>query len=139
MPETMPAAGRKRPLTTANINGWFAEALADPARLAALRQDWVKLLLSDLSATPAERDNLASLPAEDARALQAMIAQVADHGGRIYLERSSETEPGALVVQPDRGGPSGMRGGAQADFSVGIFHCTFDANFQHWHCGWGPR
>lgn len=130
MQETKPAAGRERRLTTANVNAWFAAALADPALRAALRQDWVKALLSDLAATPAERAGLTSLPAGDARALQAAMAKVADRGGTVHLDRPSETGPGKLTMRPG--------GGEHADFSIGIFHCTFDANFQHWHCGWGP-
>lgn len=134
---TVTTPGRAQPLTTANVNEWFLEALADPARRTALRQDWVKLLLSEMEATSAEQRNLASLPAEEARALQAAITQAADHGGTIRLERSGETGPGTLTVRPAGDRPTPAQG-KQADFSLGIFHCTFDANFQHWHCGWGP-
>ena len=88
MPETMPSAHRARLLTTANINAWFAASLSDPARRVALKRDWMKLLLSEFSATSAERDGLASLTAEDARALQAAIAQ-----WRITAARSSLSVP----------------------------------------------
>ena len=27
---------------------------------------------------------------------------------------------------------------ATAKLSVGVFHCTYDANCRHWRCGWGP-
>jgi len=70
------------------------------------------------------------VPADDAKELQKAMAMVVDRGGTIHINRQSESGPGTLTVQP-----TGLE---TADFSVGIFHCTFDANFRNWHCGWGP-
>jgi hypothetical protein len=116
---------------TAAINQWFQSALADPSRARALRQDWMKLLQTELPVSASQKEHLSGVPAEDAKQLQAAIAMVVDHGGAIHIERDSERSPGILVVQPNSGPQT-------ADFSFGIFHCTFDANCRNWHCGWGP-
>jgi hypothetical protein len=150
-------------LSTPNVNHWFAAALTDPARKAQLKHDWVGLLLTEIEATPQQQASLRSLPPADAKELQAVIAQVAEHGGTIHVDRPSETGPGMLVVQPahpggpaathggpaaTHGGPAAthggpapeaaVAGGGAAGLSVGIFHCTFDAHCRHWHCAWGP-
>jgi hypothetical protein len=39
-------AGRKPPLTTANVNKWCKSVLADPVQASLLKENWVKLLLS---------------------------------------------------------------------------------------------
>lgn len=119
------------PDTTA-LNDWFKSALADPARSEELRRDWMKLLRQDLPLSERQKEHLSLVPPQDAKELQAAIAQVVEHGGTIHIERDSEQSPGELIVQPQ------ATGKLQPDFSVGIFHCTFDANCRNWHCGWGP-
>ena len=136
-------------LSTPNVNHWFAAALTDPSRKAQLKHDWVGLLLTEIEATPQQQASLRSLPPADAKELQAVIAQVAEHGGTIHVDRPSETGPGMLIVQPAHpGGPAAtpggpvpeaaIGGGGAAGLSIGIFHCTFDAHCRHWHCSWGP-
>jgi len=119
---------------TAAFNRWFASVLGDPARARLLKDDWRKLLAVELPVTEEQREHLAVVPARDAKELQAAIALTVERGGTIHIERDSETGPGTLIVQPrpgveDRPAPA---------ISVGIFHCTFDANCRHWHCAWGP-
>jgi hypothetical protein len=128
----MTATHSKPGFTTVRLNDWFHETLADPARAGHLKRDWIKLLETDLGMTAEQRESLLHLPAKDASELQAAIARVVDHGGTIHVERPSEQSAGKLVVRPNQ--PAG----ANPQFSIGIFHCTFDANFRHWHCGWGP-
>jgi hypothetical protein len=82
--------------------------------------------------TSQQAESLSLVPPDDADELQKAIAMVVDHGGTIHIERQSEHSPGKLVVQPKSTEPS------VAQLSVGIFHCTFDANCRNWHCGWGP-
>jgi len=131
-PPTSSEAARHPALTTASANHWFKSVLADRARAHLLRENWIRLLLAEFAATSQQAENLSVVPTGDAKELQEAIAMVVDHGGTIHIERESERSPGKLVVQPNKTGPE------TADFSVGIFHCTFDANCRNWHCGWGP-
>lgn len=117
---------------TAALNQWFTSVLADPTRARQLKGDWMKLLQAELAVTDRQKEHLSLVPAADAMELQKAIAMVVDHGGTIHIERDSERSPGVLVVQPKKPGVETV------DFSVGVFHCTFDANCRHWHCGWGP-
>jgi hypothetical protein len=91
----------------------------------------MKLVHAELPSSDGQKEHLSLVPASDAKELQHAIAMVVDHGGTIKIERDSEHSPGKLVVYPSAKSET-------ANFSVGIFHCTFDANCRHWHCGWGP-
>jgi hypothetical protein len=133
----MTAMHSKPGFTTASLNDWFHATLADPARSGRLKQDWIALLETDLGMDAGQRESLLHLPAKDAGELQAAIARVVDHGGTIRVERASEHSAGKLVVRPNQAAGTNPEG-ANPQFSIGIFHCTFDANFRHWHCGWGP-
>jgi hypothetical protein len=117
---------------TAALNQWFTSVLADPTRARQLKGDWMKLLQAELAVTDRQKEHLSLVPAGDAKELQSAIALVVDHGGTIHIDRDSEHSPGVLVVQPKQ------PGGETLDFSIPIFHCTFDANCRNWHCGWGP-
>jgi hypothetical protein len=126
-----PSPALKHAPNTAALNHWFASALADPARKRALREDWMTLLRKELPVSDSQKEHLSLVPAADAAELQRAMAMVVDHGGTIHIERESERSPGTVVVQPNTNPGT-------AKFSVGIFHCTFDANCRNWHCGWGP-
>lgn len=117
---------------TAALNEWFRSALTDPARANELKQNWMQLLQKELQLSDSQKEHLSLVPAEHAKELQAAIAQAVDQGGKVYIERDSERAPGQLIVEPN---PNGR---VEPAFSVGIFHCTFDANCRNWHCGWGP-
>ena len=117
---------------TSAFNEWFKSALADPARAKELKHDWMKLADKELALSAPQKEHLSLVPTEDAKGLQAAIGQVVDHGGTIHIERDSEQSPGLLVVHPKKTDT------ISPEFSVGIFHCTFDANCRNWHCGWGP-
>lgn len=117
---------------TAAINDWFKSVLADPARANELKHAWMKLMNKELPLSAPQKEHLSLVPNRDANELQTAIAQVVQHGGTIHIERDSEHSPGLLVVHPAR------TDAANPEFSVGIFHCTFDANCRNWHCGWGP-
>jgi hypothetical protein len=125
-------ARRKPPLTTATANQWITNVLADPVRARQLRADWRQLVLDEFTVTAEQRASLADIPPDDARELQDAVSLVVDQGGTIRLERESERSPGRLVVAPGPAGP------VTAELSVGIFHCTYDANCRNWRCGWGP-
>jgi hypothetical protein len=129
--EAAEPAPARQGANTAAFNQLFRSALADPSRAQALREDWMSLVRSELPVSQSQKEHLSGVPAKDAKELQAAIAMVVDHGGTIEIQRDSERSPGTLVVQPNSGPQT-------ADFSVGIFHCTFDANCRNWHCGWGP-
>jgi hypothetical protein len=122
--------------TTASLNEWFGKALADPARSGHLKQDWIRLLEADFGMSRQQRESLLHLPEKDAGELQAAIAKAVEQGGTIRIERASEQAAGKLVIESRR--QQGPQTGATPAFSLWIFHCTFDANFRHWHCGWGP-
>lgn len=122
---------------TAALNHWFKSALADHTKAHQLKSDWRKLLISELPLTEDQKHTFSSIPAADAKELQAAIAKVVDHGGTIHIERDSETSPGRLVVQP-KAAHATDSAIAQPEFSLGIFHCTFDGFFRNWHCHWGP-
>jgi hypothetical protein len=126
------------PPDTAALNAWFASALADSARSTHLRKDWIKLLGEEMPLSEAQRDHLSQIPAKDAAELQAAIASVVDHGGTVHFERESMRSPGKLIVQPKKKGGAKPAEKLDPAFSVGIFHCTFDANCRHWVCHWGP-
>ena len=125
-------ARRKPPLTTATANQWITDVLADPMRARRLGEDWRQLVLDEFAVTAEQRASLADIPPDDARKLQDAVALVVDQGGTIRLERESERSPGRLIVAPE---PAGS---ATAELSVGVFHCTYDANCRNWRCGWGP-
>jgi hypothetical protein len=120
-------------LNTGNANQWFKSVLANPVQARQLKQDWIKLLTTDLAATSQQKENLSLVPANYAKELQGAIAQVVDQGGTIHLDRESEHSPGTLIVEPTT--PPGEKA---PHLSIGIYHCTFDANCRNWHCGWGP-
>ena len=101
-------------------------------RARHLREDWRQLLLDEFAVTAEQRASLADIPPDDARELQNAVALVVDQGGTIRLERESERSPGRLIVAPE---PADS---ATAELSVGVFHCTYDANCRNWRCGWGP-
>jgi hypothetical protein len=126
------------PPDTAALNGWLTSALADSARSTHLRKDWIKLLGEEMPLSEAQRDHLSQIPAKDAAELQAAIASVVEHGGTVHFERESMRSPGKLIVQPKK--KDGAKPSEKLDpaFSLGIFHCTFDANCRNWHCHWGP-
>ena len=126
------------PPDTAALNAWFASALADSTRSHHLRKDWIKLLGEEMPLSDAQREHLAQIPAKDAEDLQAAIASVVDHGGTVHFERESMRSPGKLIVQPKPKGKAKPAGTLEPAFSIGIFHCTFDANCRNWHCHWGP-
>lgn len=92
----------------------------------------MKLLLSTFDTTSQQAESLSLVPPDDAKELQKAIAMVVDHSGTIHIERESERSPGKLVAQPK------STEAREPHLSVGIFHCTFDANCRNWHCGWGP-
>ncbi|AUH73377.1 hypothetical protein [Legionella sainthelensi] len=117
---------------TAAINQWFASALADPGRADKLKGDWISLMKAELPLSEHQKESLALIPEHHAKELKAAIAMVVEKGGTIHLDRKSENSPGTLVVQPT------VTGTHTADLSINVFHCTFDANCRHWHCGWGP-
>jgi|GEM_PF-4421330 len=117
---------------TAAINQWFATALADPARADKLRGNWMKLIQAELPLSNDQKEHLSLVPKEHAKELQSAIAMVVEKGGKIHIDRENEHSPGTLVVEPK------SHGTHTAEFSLPIFHCTFDANCRHWHCGWGP-
>ena len=118
---------------TAAFNDWFKSVLADPARAKELKRDWIELAGKELTLSEPQKEHLSLVPTHDANKLQEAIAQVVEHGGTIHIERDSEHSPGLLVVHPKQTGAT-----VNPEFSVGIFHCTFDANCRNWHCGWGP-
>jgi hypothetical protein len=91
----------------------------------------MKLVRAELALSDSQNEHLSLVPASEAKELQHAMAMVVEHGGTIQIERDSEHSPGTLVVHPKQKSET-------ADFSVGVFHCTFDANCRHWHCGWGP-
>jgi hypothetical protein len=126
------------PPDTAALNAWFKSALADSARSKHLRKDWIKLLGEEMPLSLAQREHLSQIPPKDAAELQAAIASVVDGGGTVHFERESMHSPGKLIVQPKK--KSGAKPAEMLDpaFSVGIFHCTFDANCRNWVCHWGP-
>lgn len=122
---------------TAAFNHWVKSALADPTRANLLKIDWRKFMESELSLSENQKKHLFQIPASDAKALQEAIANVVDHGGKIHMERDSETSPGVLIVQPKASG-SKTAHTFEPNLSVGIFHCTFNAHCRNWHCGLGP-
>jgi hypothetical protein len=126
----------KTPPDTAIFNKWFAGVLADPAKAKQLKADWRKLMIQELAVSSQQKEDLSQIPAKDAEELQQAIAMVVDHGGKIYFDRSSESSPGELFVEPK----VVKRDVPQPDpkLSIIIFHCTFDGFFRHWKCGWGP-
>ena len=126
------------PPDTAALNAWFKSALADSARSNHLRKDWIKLLGEEMPLSDAQRAHLSEIPAKDAAELQAAIASVVDGGGTVHFERESMRSPGKLIVQPKKKGGAKAAEKLDPAFSVGIFHCTFDANCRHWVCHWGP-
>lgn len=121
-------------LTTHSVNAWFKEIVAHPKKSPLFKENWTKLLMSEFRLTHDQQDHISQIPAEYVADLQKAMNLVVDHGGAIRVERESETSPGKLIVEPSQ--PAGKP--APESFSVGIFHCTFDANCRHWHCGWGP-
>lgn len=134
---------------TADFNEWFKSALADPKRKSGLKTNWIELVKSELPVSADQKEHLSDIPAADAKALQEAIGLVVDKGGSIHIERVNEKSPGTLIVQPAAaaaplsaavaaGGGVSSGGSVNPAFSVGIFHCTFDANCRNWHCGWGP-
>jgi hypothetical protein len=126
------------PPDTAALNEWLTSALADSARSTRLRKDWIKLLGEEMPLSEAQRDHLSQIPAKDAAELQAAIASVVEHGGTVHFERESPRSPGTLIVHPKPKGAPKPAEALDPAFSVGIFHCTFDANCRNWHCHWGP-
>jgi hypothetical protein len=129
---------RPPPPDTAAENAWFASALADSARSNHLRKDWIKLLGEEMPLSEAQRDHLSQIPAKDAAELQAAIASVVDHGATVHFERESQRSPGKLIVKPKAKDAAKPAEKLEPAFSIGIFHCTCDANCRNWHCHWGP-
>jgi hypothetical protein len=106
--------------------------LADPARAHKLKDNWMKLLKTELPLTDQQKKILSLIPASDAKELKAAVAMVVDRGGTIHIERKTEQSPGTLIVQPN------PPGGKTAELKVNFFHCKFNAHCRDWHCGWGP-
>ena len=128
----MPIGSGKPALTTANLNAWLASVLADPARAKKLKDNWRELMVAEFDATKEQMNSLTIGPGKHADELDDALARVVNGGGTIHVERASEHGPGRLIVSPKAGGSE------TADLSIGIYHCTFDANCRNWHCGWGP-
>jgi hypothetical protein len=121
----------KNPLTTVNLNEWLNATLKDPAQARKLDgKRWLDVLMSQFTVTKAQADALDAIPLSYVRGIQRAIAMVIEDGGDVHIERKSEHSPGDLYITP--GGPQ------EADLSVGVFHCRFDANCRNWKCGWGP-
>jgi hypothetical protein len=95
--------------------------------------NWIELLNKKFVTTEKQAENLSLVPSDYVKELQKAIGMVVDYGGTVRVERESEQSAGEIFVRPNTTGPD------VASFTVGIFHCTFDANFRNWHCGWGPK
>jgi hypothetical protein len=115
----------------------------DPRAQAKLKADisrhWQSFIQKDLRLSRTQKKHLKEIPAGESKKIEEALTQLLAQGGTLTLRYlpessagdSSRSRKGELIIT----GPSSRK--AQR-FTFIFFHCTFDANFQNWECGWGP-
>ena len=122
-------------LTSVSANQWFTATFADPLKAMELIRDPRGLLLSAFSLTPKQRDHIFAIPDVKLEKIRDALDIVVRRKGKVSVERDAENKPGRLVMKYS---PSSSAGNVSPKLSIGIAHCTFDADCGNWQCGWGP-
>jgi len=109
----------KKILVLRSADGAFERPISEEER-ALLIEDWQTGLTALLDVVSRHEETLD---------VQGELRQLLESGGEIVVD------PGGAKI---RLAPNRDESADSQRFSIGIFHCTFDANFRNWKCGWGP-
>jgi len=118
-------------LITLILDGSSQEAMQ---HWGELKRDFRTFFASQFSLTPEQKRHLDGIPREEVKNIQKALDEMHAKGGSVQLELPSGGNGGRLNITV----PPGKSSGVTTDLSIGVFHCTFDANCDDWNCGWGP-
>lgn len=98
---------------------------------------WLELVEGNFAVDEFQAKALKGMSAASSAILQSAAEQTTRSGGTVRVGKTA-TGGGQLIFgSNNKPSPGAMGSGAQS-LSIGIAHCTFDADCTNWQCDWGP-